>query len=345
MKKKSVSGYLLVVFIIFVLVLYFSLKDNYLDIINVLGSVNIFYFLLGVLFVFASKYLIAETTYLLAKKERSDVKRLRMLKICLIYPFFAGITPSSVGGESFEIFYLRDSKIPVGKASNIVVQKFILYQISLIIVNVIAVIINMFTHIVPNNSMVMILIILNFVVNIIGLLFSYLLGYNKKFNHFIMKKGLSFLHKIKIVKNIEKTRDKVDRYLENFDDGVDKLKKDKKLFVKLIFYNILSIVFIIICACPLAISMNISSISMINIFVLVTYVRMLSLLIVTPGNSGASEYSFVYLFTSLLDSSVIISYMLLWRLITYYIPLIVGGVLALTWKKEDKNEQTFSTES
>lgn len=333
MKKNNVSSYLILVLIIFILVLYFSLKDNYLDIINALKSVNIFYLLLGISFVFICKYLVAETTYLLAKKENKKVKRSKMFHICLIYPFFAGITPSSVGGETFEIFYLKDSGISTGKASNIVIQKFILYQIAVIFIDLTAIILELFTHIIPNTPLVSTLVILNLVVGLVGLALSYLLAYNKKFNHFIMKKGFKFLSKIKVIKNVDEKKEKLDNYLNNFDEGVDKLKKDKKLFIYLILVNIVSLLFFYLSAYPIALSMNIKNISILNIFVLITYVKMMSLLIVTPGNSGASEYSFVYLFASMINNSVIMAYMLIWRFVTYYIPLIVGGVLALFWKK------------
>ena len=283
MKDKKVSVYLVIVIIIFVLILYFTLKDDYYDIIKILSSIDVFYLMGGILFVFFSKYLIAETTYLLAKKEKDSVSKKKMLEICLIYPFFAGITPSSVGGESFEIFYLKRAGLPYGKASNIVIQKFILYQMSLIIVNILAVILNIFTNIVPNNSFVNLSVIISFVANIIGLVFFYLLAYNKKFNHFIMKKGLLFLHKIKIIKNIDATRKKVDSYLNNFDDSVDKLRKDRKLFIKLLGINVLSFLFFYLSIWPLALSIKINSIDIINLFILVTYVRMMSLLIVTPG--------------------------------------------------------------
>ena len=151
-----------------------------------------------------------------------------------------------------------------------------------------------------------------------------------------MKKGLLFLHKIKIIKNIDATRKKVDSYLNNFDDSVDKLRKDRKLFIKLLGINVLSFLFFYLSIWPLALSIKINSIDIINLFILVTYVRMMSLLIVTPGNSGAAEYCFIYLFKGLLEESVIMTYMLLWRLVTYYIPLIAGGIIAILWGRSKK---------
>ena len=336
MEKKKIRLYLVFVIALFILVLYFSLKDNYRAIIDTLSEVNIVYLLLGILLVFISKYLIGLVLYYLAKKEKKNISLKKMVQIALIYPFFAGITPSSVGGESFEIFYLKDSGISYGKASNISIQKFILYEISVIIVEFIAVILNILANVVPGNSLVGTAIIINFIVNIAILGFLFLLAYNKKFNHFIMNKGLVFLHKIKLVKNLDNTQKKVDSYLDNFDDGVDKLRKDKRLFVELIVISVLSLVFFILAAYPIARSLNINSISILNIFILVTYARMMCLLIVTPGNSGGAEYCFIYLFTGLIIEEDIMAYMLIWRFVTYYIPLIAGGIFAMTWRKDGR---------
>ncbi len=340
MKKHKIKLYLLIVTILFIGILYFSLKDNYLDILNALSNVNIFYLAIGILFVFLCRYFLAVTTYYLAKKEIKDVKMSKMFKICLIYPFFAGITPSSIGGESFEIFYLKDAGIPYGKATNITMQKLILYQISLIIVDTFVVILNFFTKIVPNDGLVTTTIILNFIVNISLLGASFFLVYNKKFNSFIMKKGILLLNKLHIIKDTDSVREKLDSYLTNFNEGAEKLKKDKKLFFQMVLVNIISLLFYYLSSIPIAKSLGIDSISMLNIFIIAKYSKMMCLLFVTPGNSGGAEYCFIYLFERLLSESSVMAYMLIWRLATYYIPLIVGGIIAISWGKEKKqNEQ------
>ena len=338
MQNKKIKIYLVFVFVLFMLVLYFSFKDNYRDIIDALSNVKIIYLLLGILFVFISKYLIGLITYYLAIKEKKNISLSKMVQIALVYPFFAGITPSSVGGEAFEVFYLKQTGISYGKASNISIQKFILYQISLIIVDFMAIIFNMFTNVVADTSLVGSAITLSFIVNIVILLFFFLLTYNKKFNHFITNYGLSFLHKIRIVKDLEKAKRALDDYLDNFNAGVDKLRSDKKLFIKLVLISILSLVFFTLAGYPVAKSLDINDIGMLNIFILITYVKMMCLLIVTPGNSGAIEYCFIYLFTGLIDSDKIMAYMLIWRFVTYYIPLVVGGIIAITWRKDKNNE-------
>lgn len=337
MKKNKLKMYLAFVIVLFVCVLYVSLKDDYKDILNALNDVNILYFLIGVFFMFLSKYFLGETLYFLTKKEKANIKVKDMVLIELIYPFFAGITPSSLGGESFEILYMKDCGIPIGKSSNITIQKFITYQISLLIINTAAVILNLFIRVVPLNSFIFSFVIINFLINGFLLGFFFLIAYNKKFNHFIMKKGLQIGHKLHFIRNIDKTREKLDSYLKNFDEGVEKLKQDKKLFFKVIGIQMLSFLFYMLAAYPVAVSMGITNISAIKMFILATYVKMLSLIFITPGNSGAAEYNFVYLFTGIISDSDIMAYMLMWRFVTYYIPLIIGGVIAIIWKKVKHN--------
>ena len=344
-EKHKIKIYMGFVVILFVCVLYFSFRTDYREILKALSTVNIIWLIVGIGFVFLSKYFIGMTTYYLAKKEKKNVSMKKMQEIALIYPFFAGITPSSVGGEAFEVFYLKDCGISYGAASNISMQKFILYQISLIIVNFIVVIFNAFSGIVADTSLVGSTVTLNFIVNIAILGGCFLITYNKWIKNFILKNGVNILGKLKIIKDPNDARKKIDEFMENFDNGARELHKDKKLFWQLVGINVLSLFFLIIPAWPIARAMHISNISMINLFILATYAKMMCLLIVTPGNSGAAEYCFIYLFTGLIAEEDIMAYMLIWRFVTYYIPLIVGGIIAISWGKKKKDEETNSIKS
>jgi len=55
----------------------------------------------------------------------------------------------------------------------------------------------------------------------------------------------------------------------------------------------------------------------------------------TPGSSGAAELSLAALFGSIVPFPLLGVFVLLWRSITYYLTLIVGGVtLLLTYGRE-----------
>lgn len=342
MKKEKVKYYLILVFILLVFVLYFSLKDNYKNILEALSEVNILFLLIAIFFIFLSKYYLGRVLYLLAKKEKKDISEKDMIKIEMIYPFFAGITPSSLGGESFEIFYLKDCGISIGKSSNAAVQKFITYQISLLIFNTLAVLLNLFLRVVPFDSFVCTCLIISFIANIIITFFTFFVAYNKRFNHFIMNKGINIGHKLHLIKNIEKTKASLDSYLANFDEGVENLKKDKRLFVKLVGIQFLSYFFYMMTTFPIAVSLGITNVNVFAMFIISTFVKMMSILVITPGNTGSAEASFVYIFSSLtglIGDAKAVAFMLIWRVVTYYIPLITGGIMALLWgRRKQVNE-------
>lgn len=345
MQKSKIRIYLGFVIILFVVILFFTVKDNCVDILYSLSEVNLWWLILGILLVFLSKYFIGITTYELGIRENKNISLSKMIQIAFIYPFYAGITPSSIGGEGFEIFYLKQCDISYGGATNIQMQKFILYVISLISMNALAVIFNLFTGVVVDSSLVGSAVTINFIVNLALLGGCYLITYNKWVKNFILNSGVKLLTKIRVIKNAEESRDKIDSFLVNFDEGAKALNSNKKLFWKLIIYNFLSIVLLMIASWPIARAMHITNISIINLFILSTYIRMMCLLVVTPGTSGAAEYCFIYLFSSLASSNDIIAYMLIWRLVTYYIPLIAGGMLALLWERRKRNEKITCTES
>lgn len=345
MQKSKIKMYLGFVLVLFVCVLFFSLKNNFKDIIYNLSHVNILWLILSIAFVFLSKYFIGLTTYELGIKENKKLSLSRMIQVSLIYPFYAGITPSSIGGEGFEIFYLKQCGISYGGGTNIQMQKFILYEISLISTNLLVVILNFFTGIVVDSSFVGSAVTLNFIVNLVLLGGGFLITYNKWIKNFILNSGVNILSKIKIIKEPDKFRDKIDEFLVNFDEGAKTLHKDRKLFSKLIIYNVLSIFFLIIAAWPIARAMHIKEIGIGNLFILAAYAKMMCLLVVTPGNSGAAEYCFIYLFTGLIPEDGIMAYMLIWRLVTYYIPLVTGGVVAMLWERRRVREEVIGTES
>jgi len=345
MQKSKIKIYLGFVVILFAGVLFFSLKDDFKDIIHNLVNVNIIWLLFGILFVFLSKYFIGLTTYELGIRENKNISMSKMQQIALIYPFYAGITPSSVGGEAFEIFYLKRCGLSYGGASNIQMQKFILYQTSLVIINILALILNFFTNIIVDSTFVGSAITLNFIVNFVILGGCFLITYNKWVKNFILEKVIIFLSKIRIIKDPEKSKDKIDEFMVNFDEGAKTLHSDRRLFWKLVVYNILSLFFLLIAAWPIARAMHIKNISIINLFIIATYARMMCLLVVTPGASGAAEYCFIYLFNNLIPEDDIMAYMLIWRFVTYYIPLVTGGMIALSWERRKQNEKNVSIKS
>ena len=68
--------------------------------------------------------------------------------------------------------------------------------------------------------------------------------------------------------------------------------------------------------------------------VLISFVSIISSYIPLPGGMGGQEYLFILLFGLYVDKPLLSSLMLLWRFLTYYLPMIVGAVIFNLKNKE-----------
>lgn len=86
-------------------------------------------------------------------------------------------------------------------------------------------------------------------------------------------------------------------------------------------------------------SLGVSGVSVVEVIVLHVMIVMIVSLFPIPGGSGGAEYSFKTLFATYVASPTqLILGMLLWRILTYYLGMVLGIVaLALVPKKRNSN--------
>lgn len=339
--KKNKSNFLiniLIILVVLVIVLYFSLKDDYKNIINSILNMNLLWVLGAIILFCLYRVLIALSIYHLAKINGEKVRLTRCIQMSFIILFFHGITPFAGGGQPMEIYYLHNEKISVTKSTNIVLQNFIVYQIALVTIGLLALIYNYFYKLFPSNSLIKQLVILGFTINFLVLVVTYILAFGKKINHFICNKVLSLLGKIGIVKNVYEKRTNLNTYLKNFHKNALKLKKEKMQVVLLVLLNMLALTTLYTVPYTVSRGLGINSISIINTIISSAYVMTIGSFVPIPGGTGGIEYGFVFFFGHLISGSIVNAIMLVWRFITYYLGVIAGAIFLALYKKEDNHE-------
>ena len=228
MKNKKINFVINIFIILIVLgvVLYFSLKDDYKTIINAILNMNNYWIMLAIIFFSLYRIFVGLSIYSIAKINGEKVPFLRCVQISFIILFFHGITPFAGGGQPMEIYYLHNEKISITKSTNIVLQNFIVYQISLVFVGILALLYNYYFQIFPSNSLIKKLVILGFVINLLVLVVTYILSFGKKLNKFICNQGLNILNKLRVIKNVDVKRKNLSIYLNNFHKNAKKMKKN-----------------------------------------------------------------------------------------------------------------------
>ena len=337
MKNKPIKILLNIVtiLIVLVIVLYFSLKDNYYEIITAILNMAPIYIIGTILLLCLSRLLTSIAYYFIIKTNNEQVSFLKCLQINFIVLFFHGVTPFSGGGQPMEVYYLHQEGLPVTKATNITIQNFIVYQVALVIVGIIALIYNNTYNLFPADTFIKKLVVFGFTINTIVLLVSYLLSFAKKTQTIIIHKIINLLAKLTIIKDKEKTQNKINEYLTKFHKNTIQLKKNKILVINLIILNIIGLLVLYSMPYMIAKGMNIQ-ISLIETIIATTYVMLIGSFIPIPGGTGGIEYGFIFFYNYLIKGNIVNAIMLVWRFISYYLGMIFGGIALLIYRKKVK---------
>ena len=103
----------------------------------------------------------------------------------------------------------------------------------------------------------------------------------------------------------------------------------------LIFINSFALICLYLVPLTLLFSLgNYNLFDAITSIVLVTFVSIISAFVPLPGGTVAQEFVFISLFSAYLKDPLLSTLMILWRFITYYFPLIIGGIMVNIKQKE-----------
>ena len=314
--------------------MYFSLKDNFNTIINEIINVNIFWLVISFLLAISFWFFKAIATTRIANIFKKDYSIKQGMRLVLETNFFHAITPFAVGGQPYEIYSLKKSKLKITEATNVSIVNFIVYQIALVLLGIIAIVYNHHFVLLKENDLLKNLVVVGFLVNFIVIVALFLLTCTKKINKILMKFIIKVLNKIHIVKNKDEKIKQFNEYLNEFHQGAKILLQDKKLFIKLIFVHFIGLISSYLIPLTLAYAMGISSYTGIEAIVLSSYVMLIGAFVPIPGGTGGLEYGFMTFYGSFIKGSKLNAIMLLWRFITYYFAMILGAILLGIRKKE-----------
>ncbi len=252
------------------------------------------------------------------------------VKTMFLGKYYDGITPLSTGGQPFQIYYLHKKKIPSGAANVIPVAR---YVMSAFVLTVFAVTLLALTpRYVPQDAVGGPLLLIfawaslgvNIAFQLAVILFSVFPKACKKFILFLVY----WLHKFRLVKRRYRTSIKFVREMRDYSDCLKQFWRqfykflpmlllcviESGLFVTLPFFVVISIANV-----PPTVELAV------QIACLVVISRYSSLLVPTPGNTGALEAASSLIFVTVTGIGSVLGWtVLVWRFFTYYVYILSG---------------------
>lgn len=329
MKKNNTRNKLniAVLVLITILVLFFSLKDDFNEVIKEILMVNPWWLFVGMFLILSYFFLRSIDLYYLIRRVNPDYTLKKAVKLTISTQFFNAITPFATGGQPFQIYMLKKDGIRIPEGTNIIVQNFILYQIALVFLGIVALTTNYFCHFYKEIDLLKNLVTFGFAMNFLVIVGLFVISFAKNFNKRLTRFVIDLLTKIKIVKDPDAKKKEWEAYINRFHKGAKILVSDKVYFIQAVSRNVLALICLYLVPLAIVYSMgDYTSLDGIKTIVTSAYVMLIGSFVPIPGGTGGLEYGYVAFFGNFLGGSTLKASMLLWRFFTYYFGMLIGAI-------------------
>lgn len=331
---KKVKSKVLLLILLTIIILFFILKDDFNGILSALLSANPIYLILIFLVIILAEFIKGIALYIIIKNNKKNYKFKSAFSLAIKTNFFNGITPFSLGGQPFELYTLKkNDNIDYVTGTNILFKDFYAYQISLVLLATIFLIINYIFNIVAFDSVLSKLMLVGYLVNLVVALFLIYLPYTKGNMHKITSFFIGILGRLKIIKNKDKSIEKMDASIDKFKMQINDLKTNKKMIIKCILLYMLRFIPLGLATTLSFYAVDVYSVGFVKPIIIMLLIMTMAAFVPIPGASGGMEYGFIAMF-SFIPSNTLKASMLLWRFATYYLLLIMGAVLIMFEKRK-----------
>ena len=296
---------------------------------------HLIFFVLAVACFLVSELFISLRLYILSKKFNKKSSFEGCLKSEFVCQYYSKITPFAVGGQPFQVYVLNRHGIKANNAittvsCNYVSQKLVYWIVALFMMLTVGT-----NQLVKNLSgasfkVTLILAGISLGVMSIFLTFVILVCVNKKIASNMVAFVIKILSKLKIVKDRKKIYFKIMRPALSFQHKMKVFFTSKQFALLTLLFSL--VIYLIQCCIPACIYFIFESFDWTIFWQLISISVIIQLSFGVnpiPGGTGVAELSFYAVFTVLIDKGLVFWALIIWRVLTYYIYLVIGLLIVV----------------
>ena len=324
--KKKVAMYVFYV-LVTVCILAFVLSLGDVDeMFIMLGSVDMPS--IGMAFLMLAIYM---ATYplslvILARARHVGVNKRTTYNIAMTEHFFNGITPFATGGQPFQVYSFSKAKVKAAESTSLLLMNFMVFM--LVTNGFAACALIYFRRLVTDLPMALVAAF-GFIMNFAVLGFTMLIAMNHKVAK-LLSKFVDFLARRRLFSKFLAPRaESMKTYFVQVQEAFSNLIRKKGVFLGALLTKILSMgayystTFFIL----RALHIDVPPSEFFYTICATSFAITMVVFLPTPGSSGGIEFAFKSIFATIaVSASAATSYsgMLIWRLLTYYIVMLVS---------------------
>ena len=283
--------------------------------------------LVAFLLMFGSWIIETFVVQIFIRSEADDLDFKTALRVPLVEQLFNAITPMASGGQPAQLFALMQSGVEAGRASSVLLMKFVVYQF-MVLINFVLTLFIGFDQVSKHFGALALFIVFGFVIHVVVIVGLLMVMYHYKFTK-------KLVNLVMIPKKLA-MQSNLDHKIDTFYAESLHLKREKKRVIKACLLTLVQLLLYYAVPYFVLLSLGVSHVSIVEVIVLHVMIVMIVSLFPIPGGAGGAEYSFKTLFATYVASpSKLILGMLLWRFLTYYLGMICG-IIAMAFPPKSK---------
>lgn len=252
----------------------------------------------------------------------------KTLQTSMVGQLFNCITPFASGGQPIQAYHMTKTGVPLGTSACALTVKFVIYQFVLTVYSLVTLLFKFraFSQEIANLKY---LVLAGFAVNtavIAGLL---CICFCPDSTGRFLRGCTRLLAKLRFVRNEEETNERMQAQITQFYESFTVIRGNWALMLKMGALSALQLTAYFMIPYMLLRCFQAGGVSVFSMLVAQAFVLNVSSFVPLPGAAGGAELSFYTMFAMFFPAKVLALAVLLWRIITFYLPICVGTVF--TW--------------
>ena len=257
--------------------------------------------------------------YLFVRNKETGYRFRSALKVCLAGHFYGAITPFQSGSQPMQIYLMTRQGIDPGNVASALVQKFFVYQTGITLYSLLAISlqINFFRGFLPPAMWG--LTSFGFAVQAAAAVFLPLISLSGKLTHRL----LAWAGRLPVIRRRRGLLPSWEKQLDFFHQSNRQIYRNFRLLGKTYFLTFLQLTAIFMIPYCVFRAFDLGRVPMIQMICSQAFATMVASLFPLPGSAGAAETSFYSFFSSFFTPETIKSADLLWRMVSYYLVILI----------------------
>lgn len=323
-KLLNLAFPILSLFFVLFLIFQFEQLDN---IIVAFKSLDVYYVILCLITVVLSWGIEAYILYDISDRQLSFR---HSSYIVLAGLFFNAITPFSTGGQPMQLYMMHKYRISVGRGSSILARKFLIFQTIMVLYGLMVVLFEA-SYFMAQIPTFVYFGIIGFTVNFLVILGLYFVSFRYKSARRFFAWAVK---KIRRMTKSQKIRKSGTSFLKGVREFYTQMRKSvtNTNWFKLSFLTFLQLSLYYAVPVVIAWGLDLSKVQFIRMISASAFVSMVTAFIPLPGAAFGAEGGFYVFFEMFFPNNTVLMALILWRLLTFYIPLVVGFLVVMYLK-------------